>query len=266
MMSRKTPLNFRYIQPKFNGVRAIARWENGRIVLVSRGNKRYDLPHIINVISEILKKDEELGGEIYKHGLTLQEINRRVKKYRPGLTEELEYHVYDYPNKNIQNLRFHGLSEFFLRYEKNNSDQLVNMPNRFHMLLGGPLKSVETSMINNLDEAYTYEKTKVAEGYEGAIIRIPNSLYTYGKKVKDLLKVKSFKDDEFKVIDYEDGTGKNTGCITFICETRNKKEFRVVPRGSYEDKRYWYEHGNEFIGRMLTVKYIEFCAVFSFLI
>ena len=43
----------------------------------------------------MLKPGEVLDGELYMYGESLQTINRYVRKYREGLTEQVEYWVYD---------------------------------------------------------------------------------------------------------------------------------------------------------------------------
>ena len=47
----------------------------------------------------------------------------------------------------------------------------------------------------------------VEDGYEGVMIRDPNSLYKFGrstKKSQELLKMKPFEDDEFEVVDFKE--------------------------------------------------------------
>jgi ATP-dependent DNA ligase len=60
---------------------------------------------------------------------------------------------------------------------------------------------VETFIIENLNDVnYILEKF-VAEGFEGAILRGINSQYLWGYRSDELLKVKTFQDAEFEIVD-----------------------------------------------------------------
>ena len=120
------------------------------------------------------------------------------------------------------------------------------------------IKLVDTFVMESREQVDLYENRFVLEGYEGAIFRPLDAPYVYGKKTNNILKVKSFQDAEFEIIGYEEGKGKNEGCVTWICKTKEGKTFNVVPKGTYEDKKYWYENGKNFIGKMLTVKFFNY--------
>ncbi|MCF1193552.1 hypothetical protein LRR18_18355, partial [Mangrovimonas sp. AS39] len=47
-----------YVQPKMDGVRALASWDGDRVILMSRGNKEWTVPkHINKALEAILPKD-----------------------------------------------------------------------------------------------------------------------------------------------------------------------------------------------------------------
>jgi DNA ligase-1 len=85
-----------YVQPKLNGMRMLFDGENGW----SRGNKEV-IPEVI----EHLKFDMGgyiLDGELMLPGnVLLQESMSAIKKYRPGVSDKLEYHVYDIVNTDL---------------------------------------------------------------------------------------------------------------------------------------------------------------------
>lgn len=98
------------VQPKLNGHRCIAYLdENEEVVLYSRQlHDIQGLEHIKKQIYSILKfgygKGESLylDGELYKHGMRLQDIlsSSRNQKSTPTTDELVEYHIYDcfYPS------------------------------------------------------------------------------------------------------------------------------------------------------------------------
>lgn len=65
----------------------------------------------------------------------------------------------------------------------------------------------EQKLLRNEKEVFDYEEKMLQEGYEGLILRIPNSPYKYGRstlKEQYLIKVKRFKDSEATVIGFEE--------------------------------------------------------------
>jgi len=77
------------------------------------------------------------------------------------------------------------------------------------------------------------------------------------KRSINLQKLKTFHDDEFKIVDFEEGKGKEKGLIMFICETKTGDRFSVRPNGSYEDRKEMYNNGSYYIGKMFTIRYQE---------
>jgi DNA ligase-1 len=235
-----------YVQRKLNGLRVIAHWKNNQINLMSRGGKSYILPHIQNELSKILSKDMFLDGELYIHGYSLQEINklaRPTKNFNPN-SVKLEYHVYDCGViKNASKSPW--------------SDRRELLKSFFDKVISEKIKYVEDVKIKHLEDIKNLEKQFVHEGYEGAIARLASGCYKFGYRSADLLKVKSFVDDEFKIVDFTYGEGKFKECIIYVCETVQGKRFNVVPKGSFEDRKQWLSEGKSHIGKMLTVKFFD---------
>lgn len=66
---------------------------------------------------------------------------------------------------------------------------------------------LEQNLISCEDDLLAYEATKVAEGYEGVIIRNPEAPYKYGRStVREgyLLKVKRFEDSDAEILGFEE--------------------------------------------------------------
>ena len=62
------------------------------------------------------------------------------------------------------------------------------------------LLPVESFIIESPDQVMDYREQFVKEGYEGAMVRGLTSPYKINGRSYDLLKVKTFQDDEFKII------------------------------------------------------------------
>jgi DNA ligase-1 len=114
----------------------------------------------------------------------------------------------------------------------------------------------------------TFEAMKeesIAKGWEGLIIRADT---TYkGKRSFDIMKYKLFIDEEFTVKRID--TGENTFINTVNGKTVSEKvmcmnRFFINYKGeevgvgsglSHEQKLYYYEHPEELIGKLVTIKH-----------
>jgi len=231
-----------WVQPKYNGIRGVSfrHIEDKRII--SRERKEFPaVSHIANELNIFGKYSPD--GELYNHSLTFQEIVRRVKKYREGLTEELEYWVYDLAIPDVP------LDERMYI--------LQNLIPKDHPII----KIVPGFIANSDEEVKEYHDKFVKDGYEGVIIRDPNSMYHYNDRPICLMKYKEFIDEEFIVVDYDyeewDDNGVIRRLVMWICEDKNGNRFNVRPKGTFERRIQWYEQAKYYIGQPLTGRYQE---------
>lgn len=232
------------VQPKLNGVRSLAPGTSTGVKFMSRGGKPYD--NLGHLVYDVMTTFTDIpDGEIYLHGLTLQEINRRVKKYRPGLTEELQYWVYDLALPAVSNqirvATLNGLSKIY------QGTKIVFVPSYV---------CVQEADIKRYHDQF------VSEGFEGVIIRNMDGLYEFDTRSVNLQKYKEFEDDEFEIIGFKSGEGRESGAIIYTCKVKNPveggpTEFDVRPRGSILLRRKWLTEGKEAIGKQYTVRYFE---------
>lgn len=237
-------------QIKYDGWRCIAcKNSDGVIVMKTRGNTDYDItnfPHIVEELKD-LPQDVYLDGEIYSdlidfsnYGL-LKKKNIDKEKFK-----KLKYFVYD-------SFVLGKEEPFSVRYE------------RLEKVVGGKeniviVKNIGVKTCDDVKEAFS---SFVAEGYEGAIIRVWNKgSYELNKRSKFLLKYKEFDEDEFVISGFTQGQGKEKGLIIYTCVTKNggkEREFNVRPRSSYEDRAKAYQNAlkdpKSVVGKKLTVIY-----------
>ena len=231
-----------YAQRKYDGTRCIAIPGRG---LYSRNKKRYpNLAHITDELN-MLPSSIVLDGELYSSEISFQEIISIVKKADPTTPElinrqqYIQFHVYDIITKDdtIFEDRYARLQALICKYKFNN------------------IVLIKTERCTSIADVKHKHSIYVAEGYEGLILRNKGGLYKCGFRSVDLQKYKEFCDAEYDVVGYKEGEGLEHGCVIWICKTDSGKTFSCRPRGSREERAALYKNGNQYIGKMLTVRY-----------
>ena len=232
------------IQRKLDGLRCIARCEDGEVTLYSRSGKILNLPHICEELGYWVNDSTVLDGELYIHGVALQTINSWIPQPGQSLKEEsydIEYHVYDMPA--------------FADEDK------LTWKDRYNNLCGvmqtSHVRIVETFEVADEDAALDIVEIFLEEGYEGGILRTHDGIYDWGHRSSTLLKMKKFVDEEFEVVGFYDGKGKDKGKVIWVCKNNDGTEdtFHARPRGTMEQRAKWFKNGDDFIGKLLTVRF-----------
>jgi DNA ligase-1 len=236
-----------FIQPKLNGVRCLAYWQDDQIKLYSRGNKEYTgLTHITSILEKILPKDYILDGELYIHDTKLQDIISYVKKIQDK-SSLIQYHIYDCVDKNNLQAVYHDRFSILVH----TIEDSINEKEEKTIQLVSTVISFFAEQLPDIVNKY------IDNGYEGAMVRSYSGKYEFGYRSKHLLKVKKFQDAEFKVVGHNTGVGKFADCVIWICEQEEGKQFNVVPVGTLEEKMEWAKNAKQYYGKQLTVKFFD---------
>lgn len=232
-----------YVQPKLNGMRMLFDGDIGW----SRGNKEV-IPEVIQHLQyeDVKKYDTILDGELMlPNNVLLQESMKAIKKYRPELSPELVYWVYDIVNEKLTfGERNTLIEEMFC-----GDDVWDTPPVNF--------RRVPTYLCHNEAEVLKYHKQFVKDGFEGTMIRDRLSTYEIGKRSYSLLKLKDFVDAEYRIINVVDGDGSDVGLAIFELETPSGAIFNCRPEGTQENRAELFKNRKELIGKYLTVRYQE---------
>ena len=229
-------------QPKLDGARCLAIMKKGKVKLWSRTQKQWVAsPHIIEEIEKIYGYlgSVVLDGELYNHDYKndFNTIMSMIK--REDVHEDhkiVQYHIYDV-------------------VDEGNWKKRTAILNALVPSLATYCMKVETVVVNSQDELEQYQAQCVEAGYEGCIYRNPEAPYEH-KRSSGLLKVKSFKDEEFKIVDVEEGRGKLMGRVgAFYLLTKAGEKFKAKPMGTLAHVKDLWKNRNECIGKMATVKY-----------
>lgn len=197
-----------FIQNKYNGARCVATLEDGKVVLKSRkGELWISVPHINKDLESFFEKYPAavLDGELYNYELRekLNELMKLVRKSKDISAEELRkseqlvrFYVYDGYDTDLDG----GLtSEAGYSIRKEWIDETVPKYSKHY-------RAVKTTLVHSMKEVDRIYETFLADGEEGAIVRITDSPYEH-KRSKYLLKYKPQNDDEAVIVDLIEGTG-----------------------------------------------------------
>lgn len=141
---------------------------------------------------------------------------------------------------------------------------------------------LEQNLLQNEAEMLAYEAFKVAEGYEGIILRSPEAPYKFGRStVKEgyLLKVKRFEDSEAKIIGFEEEmyngneveinelgrtkrssaqagkVGKNTLGAFHVRDVVSGIEFSIGTGLTAADRQHFWDNRNDYSGKIVKYKF-----------
>lgn len=209
-----------YVQPKLNGIRAT--WlPNEGLRSRSHGKEKgliWDqrrLPHIYDALRQLPIK---VDGELYKHGMSLQQINGRVSvksiKTHPDV-QSIHFHIFDIVSSDPFSDRWEALQHW---------------SNYFN----GSLKLVPTIFAENEQKAdLAYQLFKRVQHYEGMMYRAIDAPYgtiedcgNQENRWNYLLKRKDWLDIVCTVLGVQEGKGRLEGTLgAFVFETPGGKEF-----------------------------------------
>jgi ATP-dependent DNA ligase len=254
-----------YVQLKLDGMRfnAIVRGQtvefrsrNGREIIIP--NKTFAVPFI--KMAEHYKQDMVFDGELLIADFAGKPVNRQtgngiLSKAIKGTmseTEALQVRAtlwdsisYDSFKLGIDiepyNIRMAKLSNAMSDMKHSNSQfgQYVDM--------------VWTKEVTELSSAKTIFETFLAQGQEGTILKSKTGIWE-DKRSKEQIKFKGELECELRVIDWEEGTGKNKGRLgALVCESEDGVIRVNVGSGYSDEQRDAYT--KQVIGKVITVKY-----------
>jgi ATP-dependent DNA ligase len=260
-----------FIQPKANGVRAVATLghqgpNEGQMatIIYSRTRHLYHgLQHIkAELFGALMARREAmniyLDGELYLHGQGLETISgiARRELNTEAVNLKLKFYVFDLFIPEQEKMEYIDRLDLLNSiFEAAQFEYVVKMP---------------TYRVKSMEEANEYYRQFVDDGYEGAMLRL-NRPYRYSFHAyhsTNMLKMKPLFDDEFEIVGYSAGEkGKGEGALMLILRTKEGLEFPVgpnVPLGEryallkkmseIEDNGHSY-FDNHYKGKMMNIQY-----------
>ena len=238
-----------FSQPKLDGIRCIVTKDG----MFSRNGKPIiSAPHIRESLNEIFEAHPNLilDGELYadKFANDFNKIVSLVKKTKPTAEDlkeskkNIQYWIYDLPDSST---KFDG-----------RCDKLDELFEIYNFWFEQHCVKVETDICFNEDEVMMLYGQYVEHGYEGQILRL-NAKYE-NKRSKNLMKHKSFVDEEYTIIDICEGEGNRTGTAGYmVFETEDGKRFKSNVKGTWEETAEMLKSKKKLIGKQATIKYFN---------
>lgn len=229
----KKPEKIKYpchIQPKLDGVRCMVYLEDGEVKAISRQGKFYELhtqlkKELFNILT--VNNYSKLDGELYLHGMKLQDIVSNVRNTKRENHSKIEYHIFDIPSDREWEYRYTTMT----------------------MQDADFVKWVVANHCEDEEHLASSVSQYMQKGYEGTIVRNLKGKYEFNHRSNDLIKVKVMQDSEAKVIACrEDKNGE--GVLT--CEW-NGVQFDVKMKGSHEERLYSTQE--KLIGKWINFTY-----------
>lgn len=227
---------------KIDGLRLVVKIENGKVSCTSRtGKELLNLEHITEELLS-LGKDMIIDGELYSDHISFEEIISIVRKTKtkdPRMPL-IYFYAFDIINDKTYHERVVALDSL-----------IVGLSNS---------KIVPWKIVKTEEQLFCAHKKYVEDGYEGTMIRNIGSYYEPNKRSYNLLKMKDWLDEEFKIVGWKTGKGKFSNIPTFSLVTKDKKFFEAVPKGTEEQRNEYLANADSLIGKEATVRFFEYTA------
>jgi len=237
------------VQRKIDGSRLIAKADG----LTTRNGKAYvSCPHIAAKLAVVFKKHPKwvIDGEIYSHDIPFEQIMSLVRKSKPTAEDLVE------SEKIVKLYIFDGViddvhADFVTRYRTIKDEIIKLLGKDKHFVF------VDFDIANSDAEVMEFHRQYVSEGYEGVMVRVSSAAYE-NKRSKYLLKYKEFIDDEFVIVDVEEGVGNRSGMFgRFILKMKDGRTFGCNARGNMDYYTQLLKDSKKLIGKKVTVRYQE---------
>jgi len=247
------------IEVKLDGVRVLAVCKSGKVELFSRNGKQFhNFPHIIEEIESVLAVkpapyDCVLDGEVMSKDF--QDLMKQVHRKDGKAATDSVLHLFDFipltdflqggwdkPQTYRSNLVKYWVLE--------NEDLLKHV-------VACEWEEVDLSTTEGNKRFVELNKTAVDGGYEGVMIKDVDAPYEC-KRTHAWLKAKPFIEITLKVVDVEEGTGRNEGRLgAVIVEGEDDGyNYRLNCGSGFTDAQrdeYWAER-DSLIGQLFEIR------------
>ena len=254
-----------YVQLKLDGMRfnAIVKGEvveyrsrNGKELTIP--NKTFDMPFI--TMAKFYGEDMVFDGELLVVDATGKPVNRQTGN--GILSKSIKGTMGVQEAVNVRATLWDAITfeKFSQGIDKEPySARMSKLSNAISYMrgqkgqIGHYIDLVWNKQVNDIATAQKIFEKFLAEGQEGTILKSKDGIWE-DKRSKTQIKFKGELECELKVVDWEEGTGKNVGRLgALVCESSDSV-IRVNVGSGYSDEQR-DEYTKKVIGKIITVKY-----------
>tara|TARA_B110000444_G_scaffold247051_1_gene269206 strand:+ start:1036 stop:2364 length:1329 start_codon:yes stop_codon:yes gene_type:complete len=205
------------IEVKLDGVRVITIIRGNKVEMFSRNGKQFhNFDHIITEIEEVLKDNQApydlvLDGEVMS--ANFQDLMKQIHRKETVQNSDAVLHLFDIcPLTDFQKGKWDKPQSFRSAATKAWVEQHSSILKHVQAL---EWEDVDLSTPEGEERFIELNKTAVDGGYEGVMIKDIDAPYEC-KRTHAWLKAKPFIEITLKVVDVEEGTGRNEGRLGAI--------------------------------------------------
>jgi DNA ligase-1 len=227
-----------YVQPKLDGMRCLITVDKKGVTLKSRDGRYIEtMNHIIKDFKDVTHGVYD--GELYAHGFSFQENMELIKKWVDGDegSIQVKFHSYDAVTPGHFTIRL-----------------LVRDANIGHKKTA---QLVETEKVKNETELKAFHKKKLAEGYEGTIVRHGDAEYKVNGRSSNLLKYKDFIDIACPIVDITPAEQRPEWGVP-VLSLGDGRTFRAGMKYSHEKRVDFLKHKSKYIGKTAEIRFFEY--------
>ena len=240
---------------KMDGIRNSVLIENNSIKHISRQGKVVEnLNEINKALKEFNLNGYMLDGELIRKNidnlssddnfrLTTKIVNSKSNNKRG-----LEFVVFD-----IVPIEDYYIGKSAIPYKERLElmEELIGEGNEFVRLVE------KFGVTDNVEEIYNQLEKVIADNQEGLILNTLNGVYGFGKRSKEILKVKKMQTCDIRCLRVEEGEGKYQGKLgKIICDYKGY-ELGVGSGFLDSDREFYWNNPNEIVGHIVEVQYFE---------
>ena len=250
-----------YVSRKIDGARCIAIVDsNGDTTFYSRTGKEFDTLGIVaGGIKALGIADVVFDGELC---LVDDEGNEDFQ----GIMKQLKKKDHTIPNPSYKIFDMISHDEFYSKKGEKNRPYSIRYNNLREVMRDNTctcLSVLAQCKIENDDDFLQWTDYATDYKWEGVMLRADEPYK--GKRSKDLLKVKKFFDNEYKVIDTEMGDFRyvkdsaewEETMLSCVMIQHKNNIVRVGSGFTIEQRQEFYQDPSKILGKIITVQYFE---------
>jgi len=247
------------VEPKLDGIRCFAIVQDGKAEMYARSGKL--LQNFDGLIGQELSRlpagcyDGEIMGEDFTS------LMRQAYRKENIDTENVYFAIFDYLPLSEWKTKV-ASTPCEVRYIMLMHATIPFSTTEKNSELARPINCKYLRIVNRVYVKPEYEHIKqrhdsfVAKGYEGAMIKNLDGVYTFGRSF-DVMKMKDFHDVDLTVVGFKEGTGKNKESLGAIIVDYNNIEVCVGSGFDEKQRDQIWKNKNEYLGATAEIRYQE---------